>query len=139
MYPNLAARPDALTCRLSQPSHSTTQTCPPPPPPPFSSKAETCRQSSNGKLSLRPRRVFPTDRIHHDIVGFLLWNLKQGSTEWPIGLQALSRKAYYEIKYNCISQTYALGPWMVSIMHLFMFAEYHFLALYEQKCWHRFC
>lgn len=114
------------TCRLSKPSHSTAQTCRPPPVPPFSSKAETCCHSSNGKLSLRPRWVFPTDRIHHDIVGFLLWNLKPGSTEWPIGLQALSRKAYYDIKYN--SQTYALGLWLVSIMYLFMFTQYHFLA-----------
>lgn len=66
MYPNPAVRPDTLTCRLSEPSRSTTQTffflLP------FSSEAETCRYSSNGKLSLRPRRVFPTDRIHHDIV-----------------------------------------------------------------------
>lgn len=107
-------------------------------PFPFSSKAETCHHSSNGKLSLRPRWVFPTDRIHHNIVGFLLWNLKPGSTEWPIELQVLSRIAYYEIKYNCLSQTYALGPWMVSIMYLFMFAQYHFLALCEQNCWHRF-
>lgn len=117
--------------------HSTTQTCfff----PSPFSSKPETCHRSSNGKLSLRPRRVFPTDRIHHDIVEFLLWNPKPSSTEWPIELQTLFRKAHYEIKYNCISQTYALGLWMGSIMYLFMFADYHFLALCEQKCWHRF-
>lgn len=77
--PNPAARPDALTWRFIEPLHSTT----PPPPllPPFSSKAEICRRSSNGKLSLRPRQVFPTDRIHRDIMRFLLWNFKPGSTE----------------------------------------------------------
>lgn len=68
VYPNPAARPDVLTCRFSEPLHSTN----PPPHPhpfphPFSSKAEICRHSSNGKLSLRPRQVFPTDRIHRGI------------------------------------------------------------------------
>lgn len=108
----------------------------PPPallPPPFSSKAEICRYSSNGKLSLRPRQVFPTDRIHSDIMVFLLWNFKPGSTEWPLGSQALSRTTYNAIKYQCVSQTYASGLRLVLKMYLFMYPEYHLLALCQQN------
>lgn len=117
-------------------SVSTTQTCP---PPTSLQRLKPVATPVMEKLSLRPRRVFPTDRIHHDIMGFLLRNLKPGGTEWPIGLQALSRKAYYEIKYNRISQTYELGPRMVSIMYLVMFAECRSLTLCVQKCWHCSC
>lgn len=131
MYPNPAANLTLSPAASVSPYTALHKHSPSPPSllplPPFSWKAEICRHSSNGKLSPRPRQVSLTDRIHRDIMGFLLWNFEPGTTEWPIGLQPPSRKVYIEIRYKCFSQTYgirtAVGfnnvlvyvPWITSL------------------------
>lgn len=108
----------------------------PPPPTPTTSRIPSLQRLKSVATPVMENCLSGhgrSSRLIESIVGFLLWNFKPGRTEWPMGLQALSRTAYNEIKYLYVCQTYASGLRWVSKMYLFTYPEYHLLALCRQN------